>query len=148
MKFTCSQKGRCRVLLLVLLLLPLTTSCGSQAKGTVSGKVTYQGKPLPSGFVTFVPEKGAPVYSEIQSDGSYRVDQVPIGLVRIGIQPKSAQNTLASSAMPRNPQDVTKLKAAMTATETQIPSQYANPNSSGLTYTVTKGLQQYDIVLK
>lgn len=148
MRIFCSPKRWSRVLAFTLSFLLWTTGCGGQGKGTVSGKVAYQGKPLPSGFVTFVPEKGTPVHADIQSDGSYRIENVPIGPVKIGVQPKSAQNTLQSFPMPRNPKDYGKLQAVMTKKETQIPPQYADPNKSGLTYTVRQGQQQYDIALK
>jgi hypothetical protein len=148
MKTICSPK-RCGVVLpIVLLTLPLATGCGGQAKGTVSGTVTYQGKPLPSGFVTFVVENGSPLHSDIHSDGSYRMDDVPVGPVKIGVQPKSGGDKLQSSPMPRNRQDFAKVKAAVTESDTPIPPKYSDPTKSGLTYTVTKGSQQHDIELK
>jgi hypothetical protein len=149
MKTICSSKRRGSFLPFVLLVLPLTIGCGGQAKGTISGKVTYQEKPCPNGFVTFVPENGAAVHGEIQSDGSYRVANVPLGPVKICIQPKSAEDTLASSPMPRNPEEYGKVMAASAeAGKQQIPPQYADPAKSGLTYSVKQGPQQYDIVLK
>ena len=144
-----SLKDWSSVLPITLLILLLVIGCGDPGKGTISGKVTYQGKPVSSGFVTFVPEKGTPIHADIQSDGSYRVEKVPIGLVKIGVQPKSGLDTLQSSAMPRNPQDYGKFKGiAETQSKTAIPPQYSDPNQSGLTYTVKKGQQQYDIILK
>lgn len=148
MKAICSPKRRVLALPLVLSVLPLATGCGGEAKGTVSGKVTYQGKPLPGGFVTFVPDNGAPVHSDIQSDGTYRIDKAPVGSVKISIQPKSEQDASQSSGMPRNPKDYGKLQPAMTEAKSSIPPKYGNPNQSGLTYTVVKGSQQHDIDLK
>jgi hypothetical protein len=148
MKMICSQKRYGSMLPLVLLFPLLASGCG-QGKGTVSGKVTYQGKAVPSGFVTFIPEQGGALHSDIQSDGSYRLNNVPVGQVKISVEPKkSAQDTLQSSAMPRNPKDFGKAKAAMTENSTQIPSRYTDPEKSQLTYTVTKGSQQHDIDLK
>lgn len=132
----------------MMLLLSLATGCGGQANGTISGTVTYQGKALPGGTVTFVPEAGAPVHAEIQSDGSYRMSNAPLGPVKIGVQTKSAQKAPSSSSMPRNPKDFEKFKSAMMNTESLIPAKYTDPNNSGLTYTVTKGKQQHDIELK
>ena len=146
MKTICSRTRRGSALPIVLLVLPLAVGCGDQAKGTVSGQVTYKGKPLSSGFVTFAGEKGGPLHAEIHSDGSYRVDNVPVGPVKIGVEPKAAQD--ASSHMPRNPKDYGKIKAAVTQSGTGIPAAYSDPNQSGLTYSVTKGSQQHDIVLK
>lgn len=147
MKTICSRMRRVSALLLVLLLLPLATGCGGgQAKGTVSGKVTYQGKPLTSGIVTFVPETGAPQYADIQSDGTYRMTSAPAGLVKIGVSPKQAAGM--SSGMARPPKDYRKLKPAMPKSENLPAKKYTDPNKSNLTYTVTKGTQQHDIDLK
>jgi hypothetical protein len=149
MKTICSPKRRGSLLPFMLLVLPLTIGCGGQAKGTVSGKVTYREKPCPNGFVTFVPENGAPLHGEIQSDGSYRIENVPLGPVKICIQPKSAEDTLSSSPMPRNPQDYGKVMASGSeAGKQQVPPQYVDPTKSGLTYSVKQGAQQHDIVLK
>jgi hypothetical protein len=147
MKAICSPKRCGSVLSLVLLALPLASGCGGQAKGTVSGKVTYQGKPVPSGFVTFLVENGAPVHSDIRSDGSYRMEKVPVGLVKIGVQTKAAEDALKSVGMPRKKEDFGKMKEAVSE-GTQIPAKYTDPNQSGLSYTVVKGPQQHDIDLK
>ncbi len=148
MKTACSPK-RCDIVLsLMLLVLPLGSGCGGQAKGTVSGKVTLQGKPLTSGFVTFLVDKGPPLHADIQSDGSYRMENVPVGPVKIGVQPKASQEAMRAVGMPRNPKDSEKVKAAVAEREAQIPSKYADPNQAGLTYTVMPGPQQHDIDLK
>lgn len=148
MKTIGSRKCCGSGLLLGLLLLPLAIGCGGQAKGTVSGKVTYQGRPLSSGIVSFVPESGAPHYADIQSDGSYRMVNAPVGPVKIGVQSKPKQSASPSARMPRNPQDYGKLEADMNQKESILPDQYTDPNKSGLTYTVKKGKQPFDIELK
>ena len=76
------------------------------------------------------------------------MDHVPVGTVKISVQPKTAQDTLQSKGMPQNPMDYGKAKSAMTESGTPIPPQYTDPNQSELTYTVTKGSQQHDIDLK
>lgn len=148
MKAICSRKRCVLAFPLVLMILPLATGCGGEAKGTVSGKVTYQGKPLPGGFVTFVPDNGAPVHTDIQSDGTYHIDKAPLGPVKISVQPKSEQEAMQSSRMPRDAKGYGKFQSAMTETKSSIPPKYGTPNESGLTYTVVKGPQQHDIDLK
>jgi hypothetical protein len=148
MKTIGSRKCCGSGLLLVLLLLPLAIGCGGQAKGTVSGKVTYQGKPLSSGIVSFVSEAGAPHYADIESDGSYRMVNAPVGPVRIGVQSKPKQSASPSPRMPRSREDFVKVESDMKAKESILPDKYTDPNKSDLTYTVTKGKQQFDIDLK
>jgi hypothetical protein len=148
MKIICSRMRRGSALLCVLLLLPWASGCGDKAKGVVSGKVTYQGKPLANGTVTFVPEEGAPQHAEIKSDGTYRMTHAPMGLVKIGVESRASQESSAPKKMPRNPEDYGKLEKAMTGKDSLIPEKYADPNQSGLTFTVKKGQQKHDIDLE
>lgn len=61
--------------------------------GDVTGTVTFKGKPLPTGTITFIPETdGLPnAFAEIQEDGTYVAktpefgDGVPIGKHRVMI---------------------------------------------------------------
>ena len=139
---------RCRSgLLLGLLLVPLAAGCGGgKAGATVSGKVTYQGRALSSGIVTFLPASGPAHHTEIKSDGSYRMANVPAGPVKIGVQTKSGQGDSSSkaSASPEVGQKMPDTREK----ESLIPVQYTDPNNSQLTYTVKKGKQQFDIDLK
>jgi hypothetical protein len=48
--------------------------CGDDRQKTaaVSGKITYNGRPVPNGTVTFIPDPaGPPATGEIQPDGTY-----------------------------------------------------------------------------
>jgi hypothetical protein len=88
------------------------------AKGgrVVSGKVTYQKKPLAGGTIVFVPaKKGTPVTATIGEDGTYEVKGVPVGECRVAVRPDEDQ--------------AKKLKAL---------ARYADPKTSGLTYEVKK----------
>jgi hypothetical protein len=50
-----------------------STGCDSKRPKTavVRGKVTYDGRPVPNGTITFIPTSGPTATGEIQSDGSY-----------------------------------------------------------------------------
>lgn len=63
----------CWVLLIVM-------GCGSGAKtGTVTGVVTFEGAPVKAGTIAFVAADGIPHHADIQADGTYRVENVPVG---------------------------------------------------------------------
>lgn len=60
------------------LLLLLCTGCGSN--GELSGTVSYKGKPLKGGYVTFVAKDGGLTFpSPISSTGSYSIPKLPSG---------------------------------------------------------------------
>jgi hypothetical protein len=56
----------------VFALAVVCTSCSSKAEmGQISGKVTFQGKPVPAGWISFTPEPGK---------GAVRVCQIKDGV--------------------------------------------------------------------
>ena len=61
------------VALCLAIVLVASAGCGSGKKKTciVRGKVTYDGKVVPNGTITFFPTEGPSASGEIQPDGSY-----------------------------------------------------------------------------
>jgi hypothetical protein len=73
--------------LFVLLLGLSAVGCGLNSKGNISGKVLYDGKPLPGGLVTFVPTSGQGAFtSRLGPDGSYSLEKVPTGPMKIAVK--------------------------------------------------------------
>ncbi len=145
----------------VLGLLVLATGCSSHA--TISGKVTYLGKPLTGGIVLFVSADGKGTgRATIGSDGSYKIEKMPLGLAKIAVDTQSAQRPASGGKGPpagMKPPPGTKLpdaaknsgiygSGAREGNAEPIPENYADPEKSGLTYTVKSGSQPYDIELK
>jgi hemoglobin len=95
--------------------------------GTVSGKVTYKGKPLPAGTVAFHSKDGKAISTKLSEDGTYAAEKVPAGEYNLAVETDSAKGSPKYVA---------------------IPAKYADPKTSGLTYTVKKGKQQFDIALE
>lgn len=146
----CSRRQCGGLLLVVFLTCALSAGCG-KPKGTVFGKVTYLGKPLTTGFVTFTPEKGAAVHSRIDSEGKYRVENVPVGPVKISIRPEGAPSEESQNQAPPKPRSPAEMKKFLMPEPSKgpmIPPKYKDPNNSGLTYTVEQGPQEHDIPLQ
>jgi hypothetical protein len=74
-------------LLTLVLLIPPAAVSAQPNTGTVTGKVTYRGKPLADGLVTFL-AKGAKVVAKIHPDGAYKASGVPVGKVLIVVESK------------------------------------------------------------
>jgi len=131
----------------------------SPSQGTITGKITYQGKPLPVGTVTFVPAQGGhAVTSDIQ-DGEYKVTKVPVGLVKIAVTtpsqappPQFLETKMAipaellEKARPGKSSD-DPAKAPQAKKPVPIPTKFSDPDKSGLTYTVKGGSQVFNIDL-
>jgi hypothetical protein len=141
-------------------LVPLVflVGCGRVEKkiqqAEISGKVYYQGKPLPGGIVKFVDRNGYIGISVIDpSNGSYKLE-APVGEVQIAVDNRMLNRNgrqQAPKIMPvaklERPDGRPRGGQAITGTFVPLPSRYSDPESSGLKYTVKKGAQTYDIEL-
>jgi hypothetical protein len=147
------------ILFLALAGASAVAGCGGST-GTVTGSVTYQGRPLKGGTVMFTPAGGgtSPVAVIINEDGSYTAEKVPVGEATItvdtaflrpppgggmGGSPKYEPPKEAQGSNYKPPSDL----GANARRYVPIPAKYANPAASGLTYKVTSGSQKHDIPL-
>lgn len=103
----------------------------------VSGKVTYQGKPLAFGTVMFQPESGPPAKAQIQPDGSFTLETdgtpgavVGTHQVRVACFANQAPNA------PPPPAD-----REPTLGQPLIPIRYNNFGQSNLVVEVTEGME-------
>lgn len=118
----------------------------SPGRGDVSGKVTYQGKPLVWGTVQFEGSDGMLKQSNINNDGTYSIPDVAAGEAKVAvssINPKSSdfQPRVVEGRPPPPPRPEVKGWFP-------IPKQYDTPHSSGLTYPIKAGSNVIDIELK
>jgi hypothetical protein len=150
-----------RLLSGMLLLGLLLSGCSYSAmgpQGDVSGKVMYNGKPLPGGQVTFLTSKGYTFTSVIDPEGNYKL-RAGVGEARIAVdnqmlktsnEPPRPSLTNHPGMKPPPGAKVEEKKSAgptITGTYVSIPEKYRSPDESGLTFTVTKGSQTHDIEL-
>lgn len=129
------------------------TGCGGPYTGTVSGKVTYKGKPVEDGWVLFTHPDGRYAKAAIQTDGTYSSSEVPGGpeiKVAVYSQAPSLQippGTLlpGGSRAPANPTYMESVKKNLR--HVKLPDKYRNGATSGLSLTVNRGSNQFDIPL-
>jgi hypothetical protein len=63
----------------MIVVLVVATGCAdSSDAGSVHGRVTFRGQPLPNGSVTFFPTSGRPINAPLGADGAY-IAQLPPG---------------------------------------------------------------------
>jgi hypothetical protein len=136
----------------VLLAALLGTGCGG-AKSEVSGTVTYQGKPLPLGTVTFIGADNQAVGSSAITGGKYAMAKLPAGPVKIivTVPPYSefpGRRGKHVSPEKQAPKDEEPPSPPKRVPRVVIPEKYGNPDESGLTYTVQPGPQEHNIELE
>lgn len=143
--------GRRRLASLALFLAVLAaTGCGGPKLGSLSGKVTFQGKPLRWGTVVAQFTGGDPRSPNVRSasladDGSYDIGQIPAGgTVQVYLQiPQLPGNPLAAKP---SPEAVKKQKEK--AGYEDIPEKYKSAKTSGLSVDVKPGPNHLDINLQ
>ena len=134
-------------------LLAAGAGCGS-GTATVSGVVTFQGKPLPGGQVSLVPPKGPPaLIGFIKEDGSYSIVNVPVGEVKIMVTTQPPLPELPSfikvPGRTNDPNSTAKSAPYKPLGEyVKIPDRYRLAETSGLTLKVKRGENRYDIPLE
>jgi hypothetical protein len=123
------RAGVRRARVLPVLAVWLAIGCGAPPMAEVSGEVTYNGEPLPTGTIAFMTDDVPNRYqiaTTIIRNGRYFLPKVACGNVRITV------NT------PPN----TKREPSI-----EIPKDFADMEKSGLTYTVKPESQTFDIKL-
>jgi hypothetical protein len=132
----------------ILLPLVLLAAGGCAGRGTVSGHVRLDGKPVPLGTISFHGQEGRhEVCNALIRDGTYSIDGVPAGATRV---------TVASAFTPGQGEGAAgKRPAALATTKPHgpvaapplptIPRRYGDPDQAGLSLRVHAGAQVYDV---
>ena len=113
--------------------------------GTVSGKITFDGKPIPAGsLVTFANEKhGFIATGTVAADGTYSLQMrggpdILAGAYRVAVTPPtSAQPEMSQAEYDKMMTEGGKPPEPKKVSE--IPKKYQAPEGSGLTYEVKAG---------
>jgi hypothetical protein len=91
--------------------------------GSLTGKVTVQGKALAAGTITFVPvnDKEAKIATGVVKDGAFAVKDLPPGKYAVAVIGKPVGS---------------------------VPAKFGSEETSGLTFTVKDGANEFDLELK
>ncbi len=127
------------VFTLMFFMLP---GCGKPGEKLwpVSGKVSFQGKPVAAGVIRFSnPQAGVDMTAQLDSNGTYQVilargPGLPEGTYQIAIMPPRVEIPLGPMKERPKPRECL-----------DIPSKYRSPSSSGLTLTVKPSDNRLDI---
>ncbi len=124
-----TRRGFWSACLLATACLSATVGCDSgQSTSSVSGKITYQGEPVTSGLINFLPERGQPLGGGLRSDGTYQF-KLPAGQYKVRIDTPPA---MPADWSEKDGDPLPKLPPR------QLPAKYGKYPTSGLTVTVNE----------
>jgi hypothetical protein len=149
----------CRTLQALALLTALVLGLGAAGCGprgrrlaetgaTLEGTITYGKDKVPLAEVT-VMGANAMATGTVGEDGRYRVENVPLGEVTIGVNTDAARGELQSKIMAqsyRGPEAKGRTRAAIPKM-VDVPRKYAELETSDIKTTVSKGVNTFDIVI-
>jgi hypothetical protein len=153
---SCTARARLLARVGTACLLIAGAGCSrGPATGDVSGKVTLNGKPVPSAVITFLAEGGRMGNGQIK-DGEYHIPEAPQGPVQIEIAGGSGGTGKVKMPpsmkkfIPEDQQGVWEESVGKGAPRARVvvPARYGKSSTSGLSYQVTPGKQVHDIDLK
>jgi hypothetical protein len=137
----------------LLPLLVLTHSgCGPyesrlpETGATLEGAITVGGETVPMALVVVVGEKGQAT-GQIE-EGRYKVENAPLGEVKIGVNTDAVRGQLISQQMSQSYKGPGKggPKAAPLKF-VEVPAKYREAEKSGITTKIKRGKNAYDISL-
>ena len=131
----------------------LTASCGvgegdriPDTGGTLEGTVTFGTSKIEFAVVT-VTTTTASAQGRVDENGRYKIVSVPLGEVKIGVDTSAARGDFQTKIMQQNSAaaDPNKSKRIEGPKFVDVPEKFFNPETSGLTTTIAKGPNTFDI---
>lgn len=115
------------------------------SKATLTGKITYKGKPVPYALVILVGDSSSST-GAADASGNYTVPYAPVGKVRVGVNTAAGRGMLMSATMAASQSGDKSAKPSFL----DIPQKFFDPTTSGVTADVkdVKEPNTFDIVLQ
>ncbi len=138
---------RYMVLVSFVAVVSIALGCSSPKPklATLSGKVTYKGKPVSVGAIYFHGPADELAMGNLQEDGTFTATDLPIGQVRVSLR---VQDPGVYAQQLKAPATLEMPKSKDGDKVTSLPNQYSDPATSGLTYTIDPTTTTLDITIE
>lgn len=149
-----------------LVLIAIFPCCGCSnsvdlgPSGTVSGKLTYKGKPLAEGtqIIFMHRTSGFAGVDAVDSEGHFELSfyrkttgptpQIPVGEYVVTVQPPDPNAEMSDPTDVMTPDEVDAANRKRRSAPISFPQKYRQPHTSGITKTVKEGENKFEIDLK
>jgi hypothetical protein len=111
-----------------------------ESGATLEGTVKYGSDPVEFAMILVTAANGSAT-GRVGNDGHYRVDNVPVGEIKIGVNTSAGRGDYQSKVMAASASKSSAPKFI------EVPAKYADPESSGLTTTVHAGSNSFNITI-
>lgn len=136
----------------------LTTSCGGgfvreerlpETGATLEGTITYGSEKVPAALIIVANASGSATGHVDESTGRYKVENCPLGEVKLAVNTAPVRGQMQGKLMSGYYKGPEAQKKGIVAPPkiVDVPSKYANPDTSGLSTTVAAGSNTHDIKL-
>lgn len=140
-------------LLMLFACMPLIGGCGvsettlAESGATLTGTITYKDEPIEFAMVIVQGENNVATTGKVRDDGKYLVENVPLGPVKVAVNTQAAMGDFTSKNMQQNSSALDPKKSGkISAPKFQdVPKKYFVVETSGLTTTIQKGENTFDI---
>jgi len=111
---------------------------------TLEGSVTYGSEKLAAALIIIAGTNGQATGDIDEATGRYRIENVPLGEVRIGVNTDAAKGKMIGKMMSgyyKGPE--AKSRGIVAAPRIiAVPAKFANPDTSGITTTIQRGANE------
>ena len=141
MKYQALGPVRCFAIMTLIGVFSSGCSSSGEPMGTVSGVVSLDGKPLPQGRVIFQNKTtGRPVAGNISAEGKYSV-VAPLGDAAVLVVAEEPPKEIQYGG------NGGRARTDYVPGKSLVPKKYTDPRSTPLTFGVSKGKTEFEVVL-
>ena len=146
---------------LVAAVAACLTACGDNSHiavalpdtgATLQGTVKYGGEEVQYALVVVQTADGKTAAGMIGEDGHFHIVNAPVGEVKVGVNTTAARGAfqtaiMQAGAMTGSPDGGKTGRKKVNLKFVDVPAKYIEPGNTGLTTTIKKGENTYDVVL-